>query len=287
MSTVGAPTVLVADDEAEFRTMLAELLRGHGFEVAEAANGLETLLHVKRHRPRHVVLDVHMPRLGGLDALRRIRAFDPSIGVVIVTGVPDEELARDAGALGAVAFFSKPLDTARLVATLRGTPRPTRATPDASVVPPATRLETAPSGAEAAGPGQRAGRMLVVDDETDVRETVAALLANAGYEVLTAGDGAAAVRAVVTRAPDVVLLDIEMPTLGGIEALAKIRAIAPEVRVVMLSGVTDEEVARRALAFGAFDYIAKPFDTAHLLQTIETILVLRALEAEPPTPGSR
>lgn len=125
--------------------------------------------------------------------------------------------------------------------------------------------------------------MLVVDDESDVRETVADLLANAGYEVLTAGDGAAAIRSVVTRALDVVLLDIEMPTLGGIQALATIRAIAPQVRVVMLSGVTDEDVARRALAFGAFDYIAKPFDTARLLQTIETILMLRALETDPAT----
>lgn len=281
MSAAGAPTVLVADDEAEVRAVLGELLRAHGFEVAEAANGLETLLHVKRHRPRHVVLDVHMPRLGGLDALRRIRAFDPSIGVVIVTGAPDEALAREAGSLGAVAFFSKPLDTGRLVAILRGTTPPASA-PSAPIGLYAPVPETASPVASTAAPARPPGCVLVVDDESDMRETVAELLAAAGYEVLVAADGAAAIRTIVARAPDVVLLDIEMPTLGGIEALTTMRAIAPDVRVVMLSGITDEARARRALAFGAFDYIPKPFAAAHLLQTIEMILAQRALEVEPP-----
>lgn len=141
----GARTVLIADDEDELRAVLGELLRAHGFEVAEATNGLETLLRVKRHRPRHVILDVHMPRLGGLDALRRIRAFDPSIGVVIITAAPDDALADGARALGAVAFFPKPLDTARLLAVLSGTaprlaaapavPEPVSTTPTPATLP--------------------------------------------------------------------------------------------------------------------------------------------------------
>ena len=80
-------TVLIVDDDPEVRAMLAEYLAGDGYVVAQAADGLEALLHVRRARPRAVVLDLMMPRLGGLEALKRIRALDPTIGVVVVTGV--------------------------------------------------------------------------------------------------------------------------------------------------------------------------------------------------------
>ena len=62
-------TVLVVDDDPEVRAALGEYLRSEGFEVLEAENGLEALVHVKRARPRAVVLDLMMPRLGGLEAL--------------------------------------------------------------------------------------------------------------------------------------------------------------------------------------------------------------------------
>jgi DNA-binding response OmpR family regulator len=68
---------LVVDDDADIREILAEQLATHGFEVLTAGNGLEALLHVKRERPGAVVLDLAMPRLGGLEALKRIRAFLP------------------------------------------------------------------------------------------------------------------------------------------------------------------------------------------------------------------
>lgn len=277
-------TVLVADDDAEFRELLVEFLEDEGFRVAEAANGLETLLHVKHHRPRFVVLDVHMPRLGGLDALRRIQAFDRSIGVVIVTGMADDELKRQAQALGAVAFFTKPPDLAALSAAL-GLPSGTAPVPARSVgaMLGAALPSSAPKAMTSPGattPMPEPARILIVDDEAEVRGVLAELLEGAGYQVQTAADGGAAVRAVVMAAPDLVLLDIEMPGLGGVEALATIRAVAPAVRVVMLSGITDVEVARRTLAYGAFEYIPKPFDPAHLLATVETVLAYRALDAE-------
>jgi DNA-binding response OmpR family regulator len=64
---------VVADDDPEIRDLLAEHLQTHGWEVLGAANGLEALLHVKRQHPAAVVLDLNMPRLGGIDALKRSR----------------------------------------------------------------------------------------------------------------------------------------------------------------------------------------------------------------------
>src|SRR5207244_13615486 len=96
-----ASKVLVVDDDRDVRETVVELLRGEGFDVVEAANGLEALLQVKRARPAGVVLDLLMPRLGGLDAIKRIRTFDPAIRIVVITGSPDPELVRQAQALGA------------------------------------------------------------------------------------------------------------------------------------------------------------------------------------------
>jgi DNA-binding NtrC family response regulator len=111
---------------------------------------------------------------------------------------------------------------------------------------------------------REAGRVLVVDDEPEVRALLDEFLAPKGYRVRAAGDGAEALREVLKEAPDLVLLDIDMPRLDGIEALRAIREVAPDVRVVMISGKASLDTAKRALVYGAFDYIAKPFDLDHL-----------------------
>ncbi len=103
-----APRILVVDDDQDLRTTISEFLNMQGFEALEAGDGLEALLQVKRARPSAVVLDIMMPRLGGLQTLKRIRAFDRTITIVIITGVMDEELQRQAILAGALSVFVKP-----------------------------------------------------------------------------------------------------------------------------------------------------------------------------------
>jgi CheY-like chemotaxis protein len=253
--------VLVAEDEPELRSVFVEFLREHDFDVLEAANGLEALLQVKRHRPGGIVLDLAMPRLGGIEALKHIRAFDPSITVVVVTGVPDREVSEQALARGASVVLPKPVTLRDLVAALSG--EPVAAAPAA---PPAPRAST--------------GSVLVVDDDPDVLETLTEFLTGTGYEVRAARDGLAALRAIVERRPDVVLLDIDMPGLRGTDALPFIHALAPHAQVVMVSGTQDDEAAKRALALGAFDYVVKPLDFAYLARSLETAVSMKTFD--PP-----
>ena len=91
-------------------------------------------------------------------------------------------------------------------------------------------------------------------------------------------DAAAAIAAVAADPPDVVLLDIQMPGLGGVDALAAIRAVAPDVKVIMVSGTSSGDLASRALAYGAFDYVAKPIDLAYLQRSLETAIMMKGLE---------
>src|SRR5262249_59207335 len=90
--------VLIVDDDRDVREVLVETFRLAGFEVLAAANGLEALLHVKRERPDAVVLDLMMPRLGGVGALKRVRSYNPGIRVLLVTGNIHPQLQRPATA---------------------------------------------------------------------------------------------------------------------------------------------------------------------------------------------
>ena len=252
--------VVIADDEEEIRDLLAEYLQAYGWDTFRAANGLEALLHVKQQRPAAVVLDLNMPRLGGIDALKRIHAFDPSIGVVVLSAYIDDVVRQQAEALGAKAILDKPLDLARLLAALGG---------EAPPVPAPSRPPAAEAAIDTRPAQQRT--MLVADDDPAIREMFEEFFVAKGYQVRTAVDGAAAVRELTGRAPDVVLLDIDMPGLSGVDALA------PGTAVIMVSGTTDVEVARRALAAGAFDYATKPVDLNRLLESVETAVAMGGL----------
>ena len=218
----------------------------------------------------------HDAEAGGLDALKRIRAFDPGITVVVITGVNDAYLHRQALALGVARVLLKPVAPADLLAALESAnPHPGES---AEAISPPSEPAPAARPTEPAG----RGRILVVDDEPEICRLLERLLAPKGYQTRSVGDGAEAVRAVTDQPPDLVLLDINMPRLGGIEALTAIRAIAPAVKVIMVSGQADLEVARRALAYGAFDYVAKPIDLGYLSLSVEAALAWKGLEAGQP-----
>src|SRR5882762_7977347 len=263
--------VLIADDDPEVRDVLAEAFRMEGLDVLEASNGLEALLYVKRDRPDAVVLDLMMPRLGGVEALKRIHDFNPGIRVLVLTGTDDPELHRQATASGAAAVFTKPVAIAALMAALTG-PAPAVAAP----APPPPR-PSAPAKPAAAP----TGRILVADDNPEVRQMLEDVLTSLGYVTKTAADGTEAVRAVIADAPDVVLLDVYMPGLSGVGALPTIVAVAPHTKVIMISGSANLDVLKRSLAFGAHDYVTKPFEISSLSRAIETALAMRRLEAGP------
>jgi len=265
-------TVLVVDDDAEVRAVVSEYIRLQGFHVLEAKDGLEALLQVKRKRPHAIILNLAMPRLGGIDALKRIVKFDPTITVIVVTGETDTDLHRQASLLGVRAVLAKPVRLPDLLLALTGsdTSRPGAA--------PTTERDpnTAPVSATREAPP---GRVLVVDDDPAMRDMLSEFATIKGYTVRSVSSGADALRAVVEDPPDVVLLDIEMPGLAGADALLAIRAVAPAVKVIMVSGTSDAALAQRTLAHGAFDYATKPVDLEHLAQSMETALMMKQRES--------
>ena len=118
-----------------------------------------------------------------------------------------------------------------------------------------------------------AERVLIVDDEESIRRSLAGLLADEGYEAVTARDGDQALAALrADPPPALVLLDIAMPGRDGLEVLEQIHAIAPDLPVVMMSGHGTIETAVRATKLGAYDFVEKPLSADKLLLTLEHAL---------------
>jgi len=126
--------------------------------------------------------------------------------------------------------------------------------------------------------------ILIVDDEADIRELIAGILADEGYETRVAGTDGEAMEAVSQRVPSLVILDIWLQgsKRDGLELLREMLADHPELPVVMISGHGNIETAVQAIKFGAYDYIEKPFKTDRLL-----LVVQRAIEAARLTRENR
>ncbi len=116
-------------------------------------------------------------------------------------------------------------------------------------------------------------RVLVVDDEEAVRDLLQRILEGAGYQVTTATNGQEALYKVSLGEAEVVLMDIKMPGMSGMEVLIKLTAESPDTCVIMVTSVVGMDTAIEAMKMGAYDYITKPFDRDDVLQK-----VLRAIE---------
>ncbi|MCA9764184.1 MAG: sigma-54-dependent Fis family transcriptional regulator [Gemmatimonadetes bacterium] len=124
------------------------------------------------------------------------------------------------------------------------------------------------------------GRLLVVDDEESIRDILAQVLGYEGYEVITAGSGGEALHHYHEGPFDLVLLDVKMQGIDGLDTLAQLRDLDPDVRVVMISGHGSIGTAVQAVKDGAFDFLEKPLDSDRLLVTVQRALEHRRLVGE-------
>lgn len=115
-------------------------------------------------------------------------------------------------------------------------------------------------------------RILVVDDEPEVRAVLTEYLSHEGFEALGVASGEEALDRIPDLRPHLVLLDIRMPGLSGVETLRRIKTLSQPPPVVIVSGIGDLDTAQRTLAMGAADYVTKPFDLQYLDSVLEILL---------------
>lgn len=130
-------------------------------------------------------------------------------------------------------------------------------------------------------------QILIVDDEKNIRESIAGILQDEGFSISTANDGKQAIAAVQDEKPDLVLLDIWMPGMDGIETLKQLKALHDDLQIVMMSGHATIETAVTATKLGAYDFIEKPLSLEKLLVCVQNGLKVHQLVEENKTLKAR
>ncbi|MBT9537322.1 MAG: sigma-54-dependent Fis family transcriptional regulator [Nitrospirae bacterium] len=122
--------------------------------------------------------------------------------------------------------------------------------------------------------------MLIVDDEEGIRESLSGILEDEGYDILTADSGEEAVRILRETSPDLIFLDIWLTGMDGIKTLQEIKAMKPDVPVIMISGHGSIELAVKATQTGAYDFLEKPLSLERVLLVSKRAIEKRTLERE-------
>jgi CheY-like chemotaxis protein len=249
--------ILVVDDHDDTRDLLEQVLSHAGAAVTTAASAREAL--ARAEGVSLIVTDYAMPGETGQWLLERVGQGPRPVPVIVVTGYADR-YARQLAEAPFARVLTKPVDPWTLcevvAAVLGGASTPShRPAPAASL--------------SLAGPGApRLGRVLVIEDEPPVAAMLEEVLVDLGYAPRVVGTGAEALRVLADFRPDIVLLDLSLPAVRGDVVLAHLRQADPRLPVIVVSGNTDHELARRTLALGAFDYITKPFDLERLARAL-------------------
>ncbi|MDP8990820.1 MAG: response regulator [Acidobacteriota bacterium] len=255
--------VLVVDDNATNRRILMETLRRWGTKPVEAASGFQALeifrAAARDGRPFRLILsDVQMPGIDGLEFARRLLGDTPP-PIVMLSSVGRHISPAMCQELGISLYLTKPVTSSSLLDAVN------------KVVHVA--VEEVPGTPLAAGGGpEGAPRILVTDDDSNNRLLVTNILMRSAYQVVIARDGLEAVDLFSRGAADLILMDMQMPKLGGLEATAEIRKMeAPGKARIPIIALTAHAMAgdrERCLAAGMDDYLSKPVRAPDLLSKI-------------------
>ncbi len=251
-------TILVIDDERMLCDLLQEMLRRHGHEVFTAYSGREGIESHKQQRPHFTLLDLHLPDTNGIEVLKRIRESDPKAAVMILTGAASDKLERQARELGVADFLIKGLAPDVLMSAV------TRAVQSPA---PSKRDEPPPAT-------QNGDAILVVDDEPPIRDLLTQFLSARGFHVHAAQDGPTALALAERERPQLIILDVHMPGMNGVEVLRKLRKKKYTGGVMMLTGSADRALLTEALCLDAIDILGKPFDLERVALAVQVSLIL-------------
>lgn len=261
--------IMIVEDNAAMRKVLAAVFTGAGHEVVGAfadGNGLEE--KIPRLTPQMICLDYDLPGRDGLAILESIQSLATSLDVLFMTASGDSSLEAKAADAGASGFIRKPFSQTQIVDELRAVVENRRlADLSASKVCPAS------TKAELASGRGRKGMAVIADDNGSVRLVLKSLLEESGLKVVqSAATGVEAVQAARTHKPRVLCLDINMPVMGGMEALPLIREASPDTQVVMVTGAVDKKIVTEAAALGAVGYIIKPLRPVYVEAFLRKLL---------------
>lgn len=257
-------TLLVIDDDRLHCDLLQVALARHGYQVSTATGGREGVALFQQLHPLVTLLDLRMPDMDGLAVLKEIRAQDPRAGVIILGGGATEEQENQARKLRVTDFLRKGLSLDVLIGAVQRVAQQARRQASSRQSQSTDEANQAPDE-----------RILVVDDDVMVRDLLVRFLSLRGYQVRSAKDVREALRLIGESVPDLVILDLVMPEMNGVELLRALAERDYAGRTIILSGHQNDALLAEAWALGPQEVLDKPLDLERALTAIQLVMVCR------------
>lgn len=234
--------IFIVDDDPDFAEGMAINLEIEGHYVSSATSGEEAVRRFAQEDFDITFMDVRMPGMNGVESFLEIRKLKPDAKVVMMTAYRVEELLRQAIDQGALGVLTKPIESDALLKALK------------NALP--------------------AGIILVADDDPDFVEGLETVLGSEGYAVITARTGAEAIDQALHEDLDILLLDLKMPVLSGLEVYAELKKRGRSLPTIIVTGhdVEEAESLDRLRQMSIAGCLVKPIAAAELLRAIEEIL---------------
>ncbi len=255
-------TLLVIEDNKKNMKLVKDLLQIGRYQVFEAPDAESGIKLAREHQPDVILMDLKLPGMDGLSATRIIRADNKlkDTAIAALTAHVMQGMEEKARRAGCDEFIAKPIDTRSFLDTVAKLLQKSRKPAEFIQQKEVIQVK-----------GMRAKRMvndmriLVVDDEDSVRKVMSQVLQDEGFAVTEAANGKQALECMQKDLYSLVITDIVMPEMTGLELLEKIKDQSPETQVIIITSHASLETAISAMRHGAYDYLFKPFKDLDLI----------------------
>jgi len=235
--------VLVVDDDRRIVKTTCDILNVKGHEAIAAYSGEEGVEKVKSDRPDCVLMDIRMPGISGVEAMKQMRAAVPGLPIVLVSAYANEDTIKEAESAGAYAVLSKPLNFQMILSFL-------------------SMLRKEES-------------ILVVDDDPSFCKTLKDILTMRGYRVETESEPKEVLSDLEKDYKLAIVLDLKLGSVNGTDVLREVRAKYPTKPVVLVTGYREEmaDSIEKGRRIGAYTCLYKPLEMDALFHVIEEIRI--------------
>ncbi|MBN1847483.1 MAG: response regulator [Deltaproteobacteria bacterium] len=239
--------VFIVDDDKDFAESLGIALEGNGCEVELAHSGEQAIKAFQDKNFDLALMDVKLPGLNGVESFLEIQKIKPGLKVIMMTGYSVEQLLDQAVENGAWGVIHKPIDVPKLLDMI-----------------------------------QKIGEdgILIADDDPDFVATIKHMLSDLGYRVLIAVNGEEAIERILENHIDILILDLRMPVLNGLDTYTKLKKMGRVVPTIIVTAFSEEEKhAVETLSTEAvYGVLKKPFDPKELLAVIRQVMQKKGRE---------
>lgn len=263
--------ILIMEDETSVAEGLQMILEDEGYEVDLAFTGRSAMDALRKKGVDLLVADLRLPDMDGMEVVREVKAKRPATKVIVITGYPSVSSAVDAMKLGVSDYLPKPFwgddfKTAVENVFKEGKEATLKQEPDRAETKRA-RWDVESEDFDSEDPTRP--RILIMEDEPSLAEGLKMVLSEQGYRVSLADSGLRALGSLAGKNFDLMVADLRLPDMDGMEVLRLIKETKPETEVIVITGYASVVSAVESMKLGALDYLPKPFTEDEFKQAVE------------------